>query len=143
MLDNFPIHIDDVEIAVGCIRKGDRAKPIVSRDEEFAPLFVRGAFRFPAHTISTEFFPMNEVAAAVRNKRITVKLFGPRVAPVNRDARRASEVAGRTTAAFDGTGNHSGHAPLRADDAPRFVRADTKNFGGRSIGGDAHVWRWQ
>ncbi len=81
---------------------------------------------------------MNEVAAAVRHKGIAYHVFGESVAAINRDAGGAGEVTAGPPAAFHRTGHQPAHAPLRADDPPRFVGADAIDRRRAPIDGDLH-----
>src|SRR4051812_12733965 len=59
MLDHFPVHIDDVERAVRRVRETDRAKPSVTRGDEFALTLVVRSLSDQADAIRPQAFAMD------------------------------------------------------------------------------------
>ena len=128
VLDHFAIHVGHVERAVGAVGQLHGAKPSVGRGEEFHLLLVGGAFGLEARAVGPDFFPMNQIAPAVGHERVADEILGKGIAPIDRDARGRREIAGGSPAALDRPRHLAGHAPSRAHDAPRLVRADAINL---------------
>src|SRR5438477_5247893 len=84
---------------------------------------------------------MDQIAAAIRDERITMILRRESVAAIDGHSRGASEITRRTPTAFDHSGNCSSDAPPGPEHPPRLVRTDAINFRGRTIGGDARPRR--
>src|SRR6516164_5732260 len=85
---------------------------------------------------------MDEIAAAISDKGVASELLRPGISSIDSDSSGAGEVSGRPSAAFDRSRHQPGHAPLGANDAPRLIRTDAVNFGGRSIDCDINR-RWR
>ena len=84
---------------------------------------------------------MDQVAAAVGHESVPAKILRKRVATVNGNAGRAGKITGGPASAFDGAGKEARHTPARANDTPRFIRADAINLRRRAVGGDVQRGR--
>src|SRR5260370_42236454 len=79
---------------------------------------------------------MDQVAAAVRYEGVALELLWVNVAPINRRACRAGEIAGSPASAFDWTWHKAGDAPARPDDPPWFFRANAVYLGSGPVHSD-------
>src|SRR5258706_6046969 len=138
MLDDFAVHIDDVQCAVGRIGKLHRAKPGIFGGDELDRLLIGRALRFQAHAVGNKNFSMDEVAASITEEGIIEKLRWKRVAAVDRGAGGPGEITGRTASAFDGPTYQPCHAPFGANDTPGLFRADAVHLGRGTVHVDAH-----
>ena len=100
-------------------------------------MLVRRAFRGERDAVGRKYFPVNEIATGVADEGVVHKLRPVGIAPVNRRAGRAGEVAGDAPAALDHAGHHAADAPARAHDAPRLVRAEAEDLRRRAVRRDA------
>src|SRR6185369_5289994 len=80
---------------------------------------------------------MDQISTSVADESVVEVGFGESVAAVNQGSRRAGEIPRGTTAAFDRAGHQPGDAPMGADNAPGFFRADAVNLGGGTVHGNA------
>src|SRR4051794_39775871 len=118
MLDHLAIHIGYVQSTVRRVCKLHRAKPQVPGSDKLKFLFIGRAFGHQRQSVGIKFFAMDQVASHVGDKRIPEKLGRKSIASINRNARRRCEIARRTTAAFNWTGNLATYTPGRAKDPP-------------------------
>ena len=137
MLDHFAVHVGDVQRAVRADLHLHRAEPIIRRGEEFPVPLILWSPRHEADPGGLKFFPMNEIAPAVRDKGVPGKILRPDVTVVNRDAGGRSEVPGRASTTFDRASHFSIHTPARANNPPRLIRAAAKHRCRRPIDSDA------
>ena len=138
MLYDFTIHIDDVEAAIRCVGELNGTEPVVGAGKELDVLLVGRTFGTQANAVGTKFLAMNQIPARVPDEGVADELRAVGVAAIDGHAGRAREVAAGSSAAFDGAGSKSRHAPLRADDPPRFIRADAKHGSRTTIDRDIH-----
>ena len=81
---------------------------------------------------------MNEVAPGIRNKGVAPKGTAIDIPPIDGSSRGSREIAGDSPVTLDWAANLGGDPPACPDNAPRFVRADAKDLGGRAVCGNAH-----
>src|SRR5262245_26987207 len=139
MFYHLPIHVDDIEISVGCVGELNGPEPDIARGHEFGLLIDSMSREVDAILIET--FSMHQVSANIANDGPTRELRWPGVAQIDGDTRSAREVSRRAAAAFDGSRHDAFHAQTCSQGAPRFNRADPKHVGLRTIDGDAGARR--
>ena len=137
VLDDFAIHVADVEGAVGGVGKIHDADPRVGAGGEFEVLFVGRTATDEAHAIGVDFFAMDQLAAGIAGEGVIDEVVAVGIATENGRACGAGEIAAHATAALDGALDDATDPPARAHDAPGFVGADAIHLGGAPIGGDA------
>ena len=135
VFDDLAVHIDDPERAVGAVGAGDRSEPGVGGGEEFRAGFRGIAFGDRTVVGFAQVFAVDEVAADVTDEDLTGE-GGQKIAGVDGQAAGGGEVAGGAAAALDDAGHDAGSAPVGADDAPWFFRAEAENLGGRAVDRD-------
>ena len=74
MFDDFPIHIGDVECAIGRVGHLHRAKPIVTTRQELDLLFVARPARNQSNAVGEKFFAVDQVAAAIGHESVLAKI---------------------------------------------------------------------
>src|ERR1043166_533780 len=137
VLDDFAIHVNDVECAIRRVGKLHRTKPGIAGSGKFDFFLVGRPLRLQTHAIRNQDFAMDEVPAGISDKCVVEELSRIRVAAVNRRARGAGEVTRSAPAAFNWSADQPRHAPLGADNAPGFFRTDAVHLGGRAVHRDA------
>src|SRR5712672_1476301 len=100
MLDDFTIHVGDVERSIGPIGELDRPKPKVLRRDELNFLFAGRTFRDQRDTIWIKPFSMNQIAADIRDEGVALIFRREGVSAIDRNAGGGSEVAGGSATAF-------------------------------------------
>src|SRR5204862_7784527 len=118
-----------------------RAYPVVTTREILRFLFIGRPSRNQSDAFVKKFFAVDQVAAAVGHESVPAKILRKRVATVNGNAGRAGKITGGPASAFDGAGKEARHTPARANDTPRFIRADAINLRRRAVGGDVRRGR--
>ena len=143
VLDDFAVHVADMEAAVGSIGKVHHAHPGVLACGKLKTVFIRRAFADEVDAVFsiTNDFAMNELAAGITGEAVVHKLRAIGIAAINGGAGGAGEVAAHTTAAFNRALDHAGDAPAGANDAPGFVGADAEHFRRATICRDAFTRR--
>ena len=137
VLDDFAIHVANMEGAVGGVGKIHDADPRVGAGGELEVLFVGGTAADEAHAVGVDFFAMDQLAAGIAAEGVIDEVVAVGIATENGRARGAGEIAADATTALDGALDDATDPPARAHDAPGFVRADPIHLGGTPIGGDA------
>ena len=137
VLDDFAIHVADVEGAVGGVGEIHDAHPSIGAGGEFVALLVGGATADETGAVGVDFFPVHELAAGVAREGVVHELVAVGIAAKDGGAGGAGEVAAHAAAALDHAFDHAADAPARADDAPRFVGTEAEDLGGPAVGGDA------
>src|SRR6266571_6833340 len=61
VLDDFSIHINDVERAVRAVGELDRAKPCIGGADKLNPIFARATLGFEIHAIRNQDLAMNKI----------------------------------------------------------------------------------
>ena len=138
MLDHLAVHVENVETTVGSIDKIDRPEPIRDRSEKLAPFLSRPApgDRLHCAVRMGDHLSMHQVAAGIADESVS-GIFGTiRVAGKDRRPGGTGEISRNSAATFHRPRNHTAHPPARANDAPRLVRTEPKNFRRRSIDRD-------
>ena len=138
MLDDFAIHVGNVERAVRRVGHLHRTEPVVPAREKLDLLFVLRPLRYQPDAVGKKLLAMDQIASAVRHEGVPVEILRERIAAVDRDAGRAAEIAGGPAAALDRPRHQTRHAPARANHAPRFIRAEPVNRRRRTVPGDVH-----
>src|SRR3989442_8282906 len=101
MLDDLPVHIDNVERAVRSVSKLHGPKPRISRSDKFHFLFVWRALRFQAHTVRQQKFAMHQISTCIPNKSVVEVFFWKGISAINQRAGCAREVTRSAPPAFN------------------------------------------
>ena len=139
VLNDFAIHVANVQAAIGCIGEVDDAHPGVFGCRKFEAVFVRRTLADEANAVfgRTDDLAVHKLSSRVTRKAIVHELGTVGIATKDRGASCTGEIATDSATTFDHTLYDARDAPAGADDAPRFVRADAEDFRCPTVGRDA------
>ena len=139
VLDDFAIHVADMEAAVGGVGEVDHANPGVATCGELEALFIGRTFPREVDAIGgrRDHLTVDELSAGVAREAVVLEGRTVGIAAIDRRARRPGEVTAHATATFHSTRDGSRDAPAGAHDTPRFIGTDAKDFGRAAVFGDA------
>lgn len=121
VFDDLPMHVEEVEGAVGAHFKADGAEVGIAAGDEFAMGFLRGATGDEDGADGLDDFAMNEIADDIADENGALEIGGPRGAGEESHSACGGEVAGlfRMIGACDGIrdGKDPGHLTVVGDAA--------------------------